>query len=37
MRDYARALMPDLDFNDLAQARTAIRRHAKECGVVIGE
>ncbi|GHB81953.1 hypothetical protein GCM10010306_090490 [Streptomyces umbrinus] len=37
MRDYARALMPDLDFDELAQARTAIRRHAKACGVVIGE
>lgn len=37
MRDYAHALMPGLDFDELAQARTAIRQHAKACGVVIGE
>ncbi|MBB2910613.1 radical SAM superfamily enzyme YgiQ (UPF0313 family) [Streptosporangium becharense] len=37
MRDYTRALMPDLTFDDLAGARAAIRAHAKRCGVVIGE
>ncbi|MEV7189322.1 hypothetical protein [Kitasatospora sp. NPDC093102] len=37
MRDYALALMPELSFDDLAQARAAIRSHAKACGVVIGE
>ncbi len=37
MRDYARALMPELEFEELAEARTAIRAHAKACGVVIGE
>ncbi|GAA2811418.1 hypothetical protein GCM10010522_31510 [Kribbella solani] len=37
MRDYTQALMPELAFEDLARARTAIRDHAKSCGVVIGE
>ncbi|MFF4402280.1 B12-binding domain-containing radical SAM protein [Streptomyces sp. NPDC001480] len=37
MRDYTRALMPDLAFDDLAGARSAIRAHAKGLGVVIGE
>ncbi|WP_331733670.1 hypothetical protein OG948_60130 (plasmid) [Embleya sp. NBC_00888] len=37
MRDYATALMPEVTFDELAQARTTIRAHAKACGVVIGE
>ncbi|MFD9064157.1 hypothetical protein ACFVZ3_21840 [Kitasatospora purpeofusca] len=37
MRDYTLALMPELSFDDLAQARATIRSHAKACGVVIGE
>ncbi|MEV1179529.1 hypothetical protein, partial [Nonomuraea sp. NPDC049784] len=37
MRDYARALMPEVSFDDLADTRARIRAHAKACGVVIGE
>jgi anaerobic magnesium-protoporphyrin IX monomethyl ester cyclase len=37
MRDYTRALMPELSFDELAQARATIRSHAKRCAVVIGE
>ncbi|MDP9792495.1 radical SAM superfamily enzyme YgiQ (UPF0313 family) [Catenuloplanes nepalensis] len=37
MRDYTTAFMPELSFDDLAQARRTIREHAKACGVVIGE
>ncbi|MFH9818369.1 hypothetical protein [Streptomyces sp. NPDC017230] len=37
MRDYTLALMPEITFDDLAQARATIRSHAKACGVVIGE
>lgn len=37
MRDYTRAVMPELSFDDLARARATIRAHAKACGVVIGE
>ena len=37
MRDFTAALMPDLDFEQLADARSAIRRFAKANGIVIGE
>jgi anaerobic magnesium-protoporphyrin IX monomethyl ester cyclase len=37
MRDYARALMPALEFGDLAAARAQVRAHCKQAGVVIGE
>jgi anaerobic magnesium-protoporphyrin IX monomethyl ester cyclase len=37
MRDYARALMPGIPFEDLAAARSRIRDFAKESGVVVGE
>ncbi|MFI5748954.1 B12-binding domain-containing radical SAM protein [Streptomyces sp. NPDC051644] len=37
MRDYATALMPEVSFAELAEARATIRAHAKACGVVIGE
>ncbi|MFJ6769387.1 hypothetical protein ACIQOV_00150 [Kitasatospora sp. NPDC091257] len=37
MRDYTLAVMPEIGFDDLAQARATIRSHAKSCGVVIGE
>jgi anaerobic magnesium-protoporphyrin IX monomethyl ester cyclase len=37
MRDYTTAVMPEISFDDLAQARKTIREHAKACGVVIGE
>lgn len=37
MRDYARALMPGVAFDALAEARSSIRQFAKSAGVVIGE
>lgn len=37
MRDYAAALMPDVSFSDLAQARASIRECAKDRGIVVGE
>jgi hypothetical protein len=37
MRDYAKAFMPEISFDELAAARAAIRGHAKRCGVVVGE
>ncbi|MGW0537454.1 hypothetical protein [Streptomyces sp. NPDC003032] len=37
MRDYTLAVMPEIEFEDLARARADIRAHAKTCGVVIGE
>ena len=37
MRDFATALMPELDFDQLAQARSSIRQYAKASGITIGE
>jgi anaerobic magnesium-protoporphyrin IX monomethyl ester cyclase len=37
MRDHVRALMPGLQFADLAAARAQVRAHCRQAGVVIGE
>jgi hypothetical protein len=37
IRDYVRALMPDVAFDELVKARHLIRRRSKELGIVIGE
>jgi hypothetical protein len=37
MRDYAKALMPGVAFEELAAARSSIRAFAKQSGIVIGE
>jgi radical SAM superfamily enzyme YgiQ (UPF0313 family) len=37
MRDFTAAFMPDVPFSEIADARTAIRAFAKQCGIVIGE
>lgn len=37
MRDYALALMPGLTLQELAEARAAVRAHAREAGILVGE
>jgi anaerobic magnesium-protoporphyrin IX monomethyl ester cyclase len=37
MRDYALALMPGLTLDDMAQARAAVRAHARGAGILVGE
>jgi anaerobic magnesium-protoporphyrin IX monomethyl ester cyclase len=37
MRDYVRVLMPEIDFDDMVEARLAVRAEAKANGIIIGE